>query len=200
MQQNFGMRRFVPAAVLCAALCIFAACASGGSSTGNGGGSTSTATMPTKTVKTKPTGPITVNQALCDRVLTKDEAGQITKTTVTSVKIIDTGEGGSCNYETAANRAAVFVAFFPGGAAAVQGEQDQLKNQPGFKGTVTPISGLGDSAIGIVNPITAGLIQYHVSVAYGTLFLDCVLPKSTAGDAAAIDQLKQVAQLVLDRL
>ncbi|MBA3823004.1 MAG: hypothetical protein H0X24_03745 [Ktedonobacterales bacterium] len=205
MQKHRDAHHLVPVSVLAAVLCFFTACATGGTSTGNsGGGTPATTPQPTKAVKTKPQGPITIDLALCERILSKTEAGQITKTTITNIHVITDSSGGdgggSCNYETAPLKAAVFVALFPGGAAALQGEQTQLQNEPDFKGSITPISGLGDAAIGIVNPITAGLIQYHVSVAYGTLFIDCVLPKSSVGDAASIDQLKQVAQLVVDRI
>jgi len=201
MQKILRVRCFVPVSFLATVLVLYAACAPG-TTTGNIGGTPSTSGgQPTTIVKTKPTGPVKVDQALCDRLISKAEAGQITQTTVASIRVIATDEGGSCNYETAPFKAAVFVAFFPGGAAAVQAEQDRLKSEPDFKGTVTSIGGLGDSAIAIVNPLPGtSIIQYHISIAYGTLFIDCVLPKSAAGDTAAIAQLKQVAQLVLDRL
>lgn len=199
MLKNLNAIRLIPMCVLTVVLSLVTACASGGSTASNGGSSTITAPQPT-TVKTKPQSMVKVDQALCDRILSLTEAGQITQTTVMNDRVITTAAGGSCNYETAPYKAVAVVTFSPGGITLLQGIQTALQNQPDFKGSITPITGLGDAAIAVVNPLTVGLIQYRVIVAYGVVLINCVLPNSAAGDSTSISQLKQIAQKVVDRL
>jgi hypothetical protein len=147
-----------------------------------------------------------IDQALCDRILTKAEVGAIAQTTVTNVKVITTGSGGSCNYETAPNKAAMVVVFFFGSSDAgpgviLQAMADSITKNPGFTGSVTPVSGFGDAAQAIVNPIpNTAVIQYDLFIAQRNYVVGFQYPNSQAGEAVAIGQLKQAAQLALPRI
>lgn len=182
---------------------IFLVSACGGTSTPSTGSKPPASSTNVPTVaKSKPTGVPAISDAFCNTILTKSEASQITGTQVNNERTITTAHGGSCNYEFAPYKAAVFVAFFPGSANTLDLQTSALTSNPNFKGTVTKIDGVGDAAIFIVNPLTSSITQYHLSVAYGALFLDFVIPNNTVGssDAVALSQLKQVAALVLGRL
>jgi uncharacterized protein YceK len=166
---------------------------SGGSTTGSG----STTTGHT------PKAPAKIDAALCAKVMTLDEANKIMGVTATNIRVINSsdedGAGGSCTYETAPFRAAVFVAFFAN--AGPVDPAAALTSNPEFKGTVTPVSGLGDKAQCIVNPIPGtGLAQYHLFVSAGTLLIDTVIPVAQPSNDTALSRSKQVAQLALSRL
>jgi hypothetical protein len=187
--------------VLCVYALLLTACSQSETASKNTTSSSTTATTATAATKSKPTGPVKVDQSLCDRILTKTEVGQTTSTTVNNIRVISTDEGGSCNYETAPAKASLVVTFYSlQGVDALDMVVAQLKNNPDFMGTITPVSDLGDKAIFIVNPITPKLIQYRLMVAYGTLWLDFILPNSSAGDAAASNQVQQLAKLALGRI
>lgn len=128
------------------------------------------------------------------------EAGQIMNAAVKTDRVISTSKGGSCNYETAPYKAAVFVAFLPS-AGGLQPIANAITSEPGFAGSVTPVSGIGDQAFEIVNPIpNTSIIQYHLMVADGGVILDITVPNSSAGAAAIFAKLTQIAQLEIGRL
>lgn len=190
------------AAALCGSLALTACGSTGGgtSTTGNPTGGQSA--QPTATTKPahKPTWPLTINQAFCDNLMSVSESGQIMGAAVTADRVISTGDTGSCNYETAPYKAAVFVAFLPS-ASGLQAIANAITSTPGFAGTVTSVSGIGDQAIQIVNPIpNTTIIQYHLMVADGGVILDITVPNSSAGAATVFGKLTQVAQLEIGRL
>lgn len=190
------------AVALCGSLALAACSSSGGgsSTTGNSTGGQSGAPTATTKPAHKPTWPLTINQAFCDGLMSVTEAGQIMNAAVKTDRVISTGEGGSCNYETAPYKAAVFVAFLPG-AVGLQAIANSITSEPGFAGSVTPVSGIGDQAFEIVNPLpNTSIIQYRLMVADGGVIFDVVVPNSSAGSAAVFAKLTQVAQLEIGRL
>lgn len=191
------------ALALCTILWLTGCAGPSGVSGGNsGGGNTAAATATTahtpKDVKIK-------DAASCSQFMSLEEANQIMGDKATNIRVIasndDEEEGGSCNYETVPFKATVFVAYFPAAGPTVAVAAKSITGAPGFKGTVTDISGVGDKAIFIVNPIpSTSIVQYHLMVGAGTLLIDCVIPKNQPDDNTALNRLKQVAQLVISRL
>jgi len=179
---------------------LLAGCAS--TTTGGSGAGSTTGSGSTKTGHT-PKAPDKIDAALCAKIMTLDEANKIMGVSANNIRVINTsdedGVGGSCNYETAPFKAAVFVAFFAKAGAADPAAA--LTSNPEFKGTVTPVSGLGDKAQFIVNPIPGtGITQYHLFVTAGTLLIDTVIPVTQPSNDTALSRSKQVAELALSRL
>jgi hypothetical protein len=114
------------------------------------------------------------------------------------------GDGGSCNYEVSTLHAVVFVAFFPFVAGATTDDiAKSITGNPDFAGKISDVSGLGDSAKFIVNPIPGlNVTQYHLMVTFGTALMDVVNPATNGvkDDDKAREQLEQVARTVLSRL
>ena len=157
----------------------------------------------------KPTGTLTIDQAFCERILTLSEASQIMGAEAKSIRVMPgttapDEDGGSCNYEATAYHAVVFVAFFAFAAgASLDQVSAAITSAPGFAGKVTAVSGVGDAAKFIVNPIpSTSLIQYHLMVKYGSALLDVVNPgvNGVKDASKAQEQLEQVARTVLGRL
>lgn len=190
------------AVALCGSLALAACGSSGGGSSTSGNQTGGQSGAPTATAKPahKPTWPLTINQAFCDGLMSVTEAGQIMSAAVKTDRVIATGEGGSCNYETAPYKAAVFVAYMPS-AGGLQSIANAITSEPGFAGSVTPVSGIGDQAFEIVNPLpNTSIIQYRLMVADGGVIFDVVVPNSSAGSAAVFAKLTQIAQLEIGRL
>jgi hypothetical protein len=193
-----------PTAALISTLALpLALSLTGCSSTTIGGSSGSTTGSGSTTTGHTPKAPDKIDADLCARVMTLDEANKIMGVTATNIRVIDSsdedGVGGSCNYESAPLKAAVFVAFFANAGAADPAAA--LTSNPEFKGTVTPVSGLGDKAQFIVNPLgVGGITQYHLFVTAGTPLIDIVIPVTQPSNDTALSRSKQVAQLVISRL
>lgn len=202
MRAHFPQIRII-GLFLCGLALSVAITACGAGSSGGGGSPTQTAAP----VKVKPTTVPTIDAALCTRIMTLAEAGQMTGFSATNIRVQKTSgsdAGGSCNYEAKPYYATVFLAFFPSGgdAAALQSIGAKI-TQENPQATVTPISGLGDQAIAIVNPIGGVLTQYHVMVIYGAVMIDVVNPGKylpSGGDSAAIATLTQIARQAVSRI
>ncbi len=195
-------KMFAIAVALCGSLALAACASSGGGSSTTGNPTSGQSGAPTATAKPahKPTWPLTINQAFCDGLMSVTEAGQIMNAAVKTDRVISAGDVGSCNYETAPYKAAVFVAFLPN-SGDLHAIANSITNEPGFSGSVTPVSGIGDQAFEIVNPLpNTSIIQYRLMVAYGGVIFDVVVPNSSAGSAAVFAKLTQVAQLEIGRL
>ncbi len=176
---------------------------------GSSGGSGASGASPTQTAapKVKPTKVPTIDAAFCTHIMTLAEASQMTGFSATNIRVQKTsggGDGGSCNYEAKPYYATVFLAFFPSGGGATTLQSIGAKiTQENPQAKVTTISGLGDQAIAIVNPIQGVLIQYHVMVIYGAVMIDVVNPGQyipSGGDSAAIATLTTIAQQTVSRV
>ena len=190
------------AVALCGSLALAACGPSGGGTSTPGNSTGGQSGAPTATTKPahKPTWPLTINQAFCDGLMSVTEAGQIMSAPVKTDRVISASDGGSCNYETAPYKAAVFVAFLPN-AGDLHALANTISSEPGFAGSVTPVSGIGDQAFELVNPIpNTSIIQYHLMVADGGVILDITVPNSSAGAGAIFPKLTQIAQLEIGRL
>ena len=185
---------------LCSILCL-AGCG-GTTSSGTGNGTPTTATTPT--VAHTPKAPTLTDSKSCSQLMSLDEANQIMSAKATTIRVIASDEdgGGSCNYETTPLHATVFAAFFPtaGGAGSLTAISAAITSNPNFAGTTSPVTGLGDQALFIVNPIpSTSITQYHLMVIAGTLLMDVVIPATQPDSNTALSRLKQVAQLILSR-
>jgi hypothetical protein len=193
------------ALALCAALWL-AACSSTVGGTTNGGPSTPGASATTEHTSS---GPIKVSAEFCNRVMTLAESNQIMSAKAANIRVISTDEegdsenngGGSCNYETLPFKATVFVSFFPGTGPQIQAAAKAISGTPGFKGTVAQVTGVGDEAQFIVNPIpNTNITQYHLFVKAGTLLFDVAIPSAQPDAGTAQNRAQQVAKLVISRL
>jgi hypothetical protein len=183
--------------VLCAALWV-AGC--GGSSGATSGGNTPPAG--TATVAHTAKAPTLTDSASCEKLMSLSEANQIMGATATTIRVVasDEEDGGSCNYETQPFHATVFVAFFASAGVSLQAASAAITGNPKFAGTTSAVTGVGDQALFIVNPIPGtSITQYHLMVTVGTLLMDTVIPSSQPDNNTALSRLKQVAQLVLSR-
>jgi len=194
---------FALALALCAVLWLTGCAGPSGVTGGNSGGSGNTAAA-TATSHTPRNVKIT-DAASCSQFMSLDEANQIMGEKAANIRVSasndDESDSGSCNYETLPFKATVFVAYFPGSGPTVEAASKAITGHLGFKGTVTDISGVGDKAIFIVNPIpSTSIVQYHLMIGAGTLLIDCVIPKNQPDNNTALNRLKQVAQLVISRL
>jgi hypothetical protein len=184
-----------------------AACSSGGttgSTTPNGTpGANATQTPPKPSAK--PTALPTIDAAFCAKVLSLSEANRYTGFSAANIRVTTnkSGVGGSCNYESSAFKATVFMAFLPNaGSNAIQEAGAQIA-QANPQAVVTPVNGLGDSAISVVNPLPGLGTQYHLFLAYGAVMIDVVNPGlyvPTGGDSAALAALTTIARVVISRL
>ena len=175
----------------------------GCSSTTTGGSGGSTTGSGSTTTEHTPKAPDKIDADLCAKVMTLDEANKIMGVTATNIRVINSsdedGVGGSGNYETTPFHAAVFVAFFANAGSVDPAAA--ITSNPEFKGSATAVSGLGDKAQFIVNPLPGtGLTQYHLFVSASTLLIDTVIPVAQPSNDTALSRAKQVAQLVLSRL
>lgn len=203
MRVRFSTYRVISLFVFSLALSVaIAACGAGSS-----GGSSSSGASPTQTAApVKPTKVPTIDAAFCAHIMTLIEANQMTGFSATNIRVQQTSDnnGGSCNYESKPYYATVFLAFFPsgGGASALQAVGSQI-TQANPAAKVTTISGLGDQAIAIVNPIQGIVTQYHVMVIYGAVMIDVVNPGKnvpSGGDSAAIAALTNIARQAISRV
>lgn len=212
------LRVFVILAAVLGISLVAAACGAGASgSTGNGaggnGGGTSgsgTSSGGSTVTKSKPTSVPTITLAFCQKILTVSEANQIMHpaTPATTIRIDSNANGGSCNYEYAPYRSVLTVAFLPytgnDPAQALGAAANQLANVKGATVTTTHISGVGDAALFVTSAISVQGINRKsdgLDVIYGAVLFSCGnFNVGSSPDATQMSALKQVAQLVVNRL
>jgi hypothetical protein len=207
-------RTFATLLIAFALLATLAACAT--PSTGNGGGSGSptatTAPAPTATPKPKPTGVPTITTALCQQLMTVDEANTLMQPSIKATKILaDSSEdGGSCNYQATPTDYPLIIYFLDWNgpnpipqsdiaAALAQGTNSEITIN-----NATPVSGIGDQAEYVEASATfegqTGVIHIFY-VLYGKMFFDCFTFNALSGGAeASQSQLQTCATQVVNRL
>jgi hypothetical protein len=201
---------------LLACLCLFvAACSPGGTSAASGtpasGNTTATAAQPTAKPALTALPPIT--QALCQQLMTVDEANTIVQPPVPATSLVATHseDGGACNYMASQTRIPLIIYFFDWKgpvpipqadiAAAIAestGSSNITINQ------MTPVDGIGVQSEFVSLTATDQGFTGSATVFYvleGSFFYDCLtFGPLTGGALGTQDQLQTCATQVDSRL
>lgn len=209
------MKRYQTIAIVMVALCVsllLAAC--GGASTGPGGsGGPQVTTQPTA-AHPKPQGMPTIDMAFCQKILTLAEANSIMQpaTAANTIRIDHGPTASSCNYEYAQFKSDVTITFMPFAGSNPQQALDAAASQitsktaniPNAKITTSKVSGLGDAALFVATSVSVQGFNFHdvgLDVVDGKLIIVCAnFRAGTSPDATQLGYLKQVAQLVINRI
>lgn len=206
--------RIILALLTCACLFV-AACSSGGTSTASGtpqsGDATATTAQPTAQPTLTALPPIT--QALCQQLMTVDEANSIVQPPVPATTLVAThGEdGGACNYMASQTRIPLIIYFFDwkgpvpipqddiaAALAQASGSSKITINQ------ATPVDGIGAQAEFVSLTTTDQGFTGSATVFYvleGPFFYDCLtFGPLTGGALGTQDQLQACATQVDSRL
>lgn len=212
-------RMFVaPMTILCGVL-LLAACGAGTPTSGTSGNTNTTkvataTTAPTATPKPKPTSLPQITQALCQSILTVDQANQIIHppSPATTIVVLTDTNVGTCNYETGSQTPILTIHLQgwtgpnPIPQSDITAEVNQLASQAGASGvtitTLTAVSGLGDQAEYLAVTASGTIHIYVFYVLYGSVLSDCWLYTlgSPLSDATEQSALQQCAQHVISAL
>jgi len=200
-----------------ALLATLAACASPSTANGGGGSGSPSATTPpapTATPKPKPTGVPTITTALCQQLMTVDEANTLMQPKVPATKILadDGGDagGGSCNYQATPTDYPLIIYFLPWNGPNPIPQSDiaaalsQATSNNMTVNQATPVSGIGDQAEYLD---ASGTYQGHSGVIHifyvldGKMIFDCFTFNVLSGGAVGSQsQLQACATQVYNRL
>lgn len=219
------MKRYRTIATVLIALALLAtlaACATPSSANGEGSSGSPTATTapaPTETPKPKPTRIPTITLALCQQLMTVDEANTIMQPSApaTTVELgnpyISNDNGGACNYRASASNFVLVIYFFPwNGPVPIpqSGIQQALSQAAGNNVNVqaaTPVSGIGAQAEYVEastteQGLTAAIHIFYVLVgdSSGSYIFDCFTSNLISKTMGTQDQLQQCASQVYSRL